>query len=121
VRAQGLGLWLDFKLSRILQGILLEALETGFRSDYKGSRTWPTRRFKGISSFDSLNQSPCDLIAGAEFGCDVLRECLSSGAAIRINCYSTLKRNTDRSGSKTWTSDMGFTTANQRIPMTDLR
>ena len=34
---QGLALWLDFKLSRVLQGILFEAYEARFRPDYKSS------------------------------------------------------------------------------------
>ena len=118
---QELAPWLDFKLSRVLQGILLEAHEAWFKSDHKSSRTRRTCRFKGISSFDSLGQFPCDLIAGIEFGCDVLRECISSGAANCAACYSTLKRNTDRSGSKTWTSDTEFTTANRQIPTISLR
>jgi len=121
VCTQGLEPWLDFKSSRVLQGILLEAYEAWFKSDHKSSRTRPTCRFKGISLFDSLGRFLCDLIAGIEFGCDVLRECISSGAANCTVCYPALKRNTDRSGSKTWTLDTEFTTANRQIPMISLR
>jgi hypothetical protein len=121
VCAQRLALWLDIKLSRVLQGIPLEGHEAWFRSDHKSSRTRPTRRFKGTSSFDILSRFPCDLIAGIELGCDVLRECISSGTADCIVCHLALKRNTDRSGSKTWTSDMESTTASRQIPAINLR
>ena len=60
------------------------------------------------------------LTAAIESGCDVLRKRLSSGMADRIN-YSTLRQNTNRSGSKIWTSGKGCTTANRRNPMIDLR
>ena len=121
VCSQGLALCLGFKLSRVLQGILLEAFEARFRPDYKGSRTWPTCRFEGIGSFNFLHHFRCHLIAGAEFGCNLLRERLSSGMANHVICRTTLKRYTIRSGSKTWTSDTVSTTANLQTPTTNLR
>ena len=117
----GLAHWLEFKLSRVFQEILLEAFKAWPRSDHKSSRTWPTSGLKGIGSFASPNHVPCDLIAGIEFGCDLLRKRLPSGTANCVTYSFALNRNSDRSGSKTWTSDTEFTTANRQILVIGLR
>jgi hypothetical protein len=75
----------------------------------------------GLKVLVHLNYTPCDLITGVEFGCDVLRKRFPSGMTDRTIRFLALEWHIDRSGSKTWTSDTEFTTANRPIPTTDLR